>query len=1051
MKRILTILCLYLGFATAAFAQGKTEYTGVVLASDNLEPLPGASLIIGNSSDGVITDLDGKFVLNAKPGKIITVSFVGFTEQTITLSDNRELRILLEPDMNILDESVVVGYGTVRRSEQTTASSGIRAKDMNMTGVTSFEQSLQGKLAGVVVINTEGAPGSAMSMEIRGVSSVSGSSEPLYVIDGMPIESGSDITASQAGRNFTQSLNPLAGLNPNDIESIEVLKDASATAIYGSRGANGVVMITTKSGQEGRARVSANAQFGYSRITKKIEVLSAKEYAEYRNWAQDLTKYSDEMIAGLSDSHTKWQDLIYRLGKTQEYSASVSGGSKKYNYFISGNYLNQEGIIVDSGFSRASARSNFMFELIPGVKLFSKTSLTRSMYDSVTSSTSSGDTKDQGIIKQALRMDPALPFDQSYDADEEGIIDSDGTVRNPYLEATSPTQKTAVNRVTSSLVLEANFLKHFTFKPSFGIDYIVSRADSYYPKDTQQGKATAGNDVGFASIQYAETLKWVSENQLSYSNVFAKKHSFTAMAVVSLERVMKYKDRSSARGFVTDDLLNNVLQNGLSDTYTLNTSKTVSSLMSYTARVNYGFDKRYMLTATVRADGSSKFGVNNKFGIFPSASAAWNIMNEKWAKNAFRKAEINNMRLRLSWGLVGNQGIPVYQSQSTMSLGWYPAGDGNLAAGNSVRLANPDLKWESTEQINVGFDYGMFRDRITLSFNWYRKTTKDLLQSIKIPTSTGFANQYQNRGEIRNSGVELEVAFRPVVSKNFNWSIMANISHNENMITDLGDVTEQFTANLGSGGTVNYTPFIQKVGHSLGTLWGYRTNGIYQTPEDYQDITESTVHGLSTGDTGDVREKKMTGEIWIVDTNGDHKINDDDRVKIGDVNPKLTYGITNVLQYRFLELSVLLTGKYGGDIYNHVFSELESNVGYSNMTREAFFGRWQGEGTSNRYPKLRKITDSRTYYASDLYVEDGSYFRIKNVRLSFNFDKNLFNIKWFPSGSIYFNVDNLLTVTKYRGYDPEVSSFGQSVAYRGIDMGAYPQCRTFSFGINLNL
>lgn len=1049
MKKYLFMLFLVL-LSIQMYAQNRVQYTGTVIAGDNNEPLPGASVTVKNTSTGTVTDIDGRFSIKAAKDAVFVISFIGFETQELTLKSGNDIRIVLQPDMKVLDESVVVGYGTVKKSELTTASSGIRSEDMNMTGVTSFEQSLQGKLSGVVVINTEGAPGSAMSMEVRGVASISGSSEPLYVIDGMPIESGSDMSAAQAGRSFTQSFNPLAGLNPNDIESIEVLKDASATAIYGSRGANGVVMITTKTGKEGKARVSANFQMGYSKITKKIEVLSAKEYAEYRNWAQDTERYSPELIAGMSDSPTKWQDLIYRLGRTQEYSASVSGGSKKFNYMVSGNYMDQEGIIINSGFNRASARGNFMFELLPGVKLYSKNSFNRSEYNSVTSSTSAGDTKQQGIIKQALRMDPAIPFDQAYDPDEEGIIDTDGTVRNPYIEATAPTQNTVTNRLISSLVLDAQLFKHLNFKPSFGIDYTVSRADSYFPKETQQGRSTAGNDVGFASIQYVETMKWVNENQLTYSNVFAGKHSFTATGVVSLERVLRYKDRSSARGFVTDDLLNNVLQNGLSETYALNTNKTVSSLMSYTARVNYGYDSRYMFTATVRADGSSKFGVNNKWGVFPSASAAWNIYKESWVREAFKKANINNMRLRASWGVVGNQAIPAYQSQSTMSLGWYPSSGGMDATAVPVRLANPDLKWESTEQLNIGFDFGMFRDRISLTFNWYRKMTKELLQSIKIPVSTGFASQWQNKGVIKNSGVELEVAIRPVVTKDFNWSIMANFSHNENVILDLGNVTEQFTENLGSGGSVNYSPFIQKVGYSLGTLWGYQTNGIYQTPEDYADIEESTIHGLNAGDNDELRYEKMAGEVWIIDQNGDHKINDDDRVKIGDVNPKLTYGITNVFSWKFLELSVLFTGKVGGDIYNHVFSELEQMVGYNNMTREAFYNRWQGPGTSNTYPKLRKITDPRTYYASSSFVEDGSYFRIKNLRLTFNFDKELFKMKKFPSGSIYFNVDNLLTVTDYRGYDPEVSSFGQSAAKRGIDMGAYPQCRTFSFGVNLN-
>ena len=1048
-KNILTLL-LCLIAPVMAMAQGNFVYSGVVISSDDNEPLPGASVMVKNTTIGAMTDIDGKFELKAPKNAVLEVSFVGFETAEIRPGANRtNITVALNVDQELIEEVVVVGYGTVKASEVTTASSGIHSKDMVTSGVTSFEQSLQGKLSGVVVISTEGAPGSMMSMEIRGVSSISGSSEPLYVIDGMPIESDSGISASYSGRSFTQGLNPLAGLNPNDIVSIEVLKDASATSIYGSKGANGVVMVTTKTGQMGRAKVNASVTYGVSKIAKKIELLSAAEYAEYANWARGTTRYTDEQIAAMTDGPTKWQDLIYRMGQTQEYSANVSGGAKTYNYMVSANYFKQDGIIVSSGYNRASIRSNFMFELYPGVKFYSKTSLTRSFYDSVTSSTSNGDAKNQGVVKQALRMEPSIPFNQAYDPDEAGIVDSDGTVRNPYLEATSPTLNTITNRILSNNYFEIQLFKHLMLKPSFGIDYTVSRSDSFYPKDTQQGKATSSTDVAYASLQYAETMRWINENQLTYSNNFGK-HSLSVTGVASFEKMVRNKSRNSARGFMTEDLLANVIQNGLQETFSISTGKTITSLMSFTARVNYGFNKRYMLTAAARMDGSSKFGANNKWGVFPSCSFAWNAMNEEWMKNALDASRINNLRLRLSWGIVGNQAIPAYQSQSTMDLGWYPNLDGMAATATPVRLANPDLKWESTEQYNVGLDFGIFENRISFTFNYYDKLTRDLLQSIKIPTSSGFASQWQNRGSIRNRGIELEMTLKPVDTKNFKWRIMGNISHNKNTIEDLGGVTEQFTSNLGSGGAVNFTPFIQKVGYSLGTLWGYKVDGIYQTAEDYADIVSSSIHGVNEGDSDEIRYKKLAGEYRIIDRDGNGRIDDDDRMKIGDVNPKLTYGLTTVFSWKFLDLSVLFTGRYGGDIYNQVFQELEWLNGYSNMTREAFYGRWEGPGTSNKYPKLRTVSDSRTYYASSFFVEDGSYFRLKNARLTFNFTKDLFKLKRFPSGSLYVEANNLFTVTKYRGYDPEVSSFGQSTAYRGVDLGAYPQCRSYMVGLNLN-
>lgn len=1051
MKQILLLFAVLLaiGQAEAQKNGNKTTYAGVVISGEDNKPLPGVSVIISNTVIGTQTDAEGKFRFQGPRHSELTVSYLGYETLRVRPTHPLNIRIVLTPDDKLIDEVVVVGYGTVRKSELTTASSGIRSKDLITEGVTSFEQSLQGKLSGLVVTNNEGAPGSSMSMEIRGVASISGSSEPLYVIDGVPMESDEGLNAAQTGRSFTQGLNPMASLNPNDIESIEILKDASATSIYGSRGANGVVLITTKSGREGRATVHASFSMGYSSLVRMIDVLSPVEYAEYRNWAQGSVRYTPELMDKLDDNPHRWQDLIYRTGKTQEYSLSLSGGSKKFNYMFSGNYFDQQGIIINSGFSRASFRSNLSYELIPGVRLLSKTNFSRGVYNQVTSSTSGSDAIAQGVIKQALRMDPAIPVDSNFDPDFEDIVDdTNGMLRNPYIEATEPSLVTATNRITSSLALDAQLAKHLVFRPTVSIDYAVSRADSYYPPTTQQGKPSTGNDGGFASLQYVETQKWLNENQLTYSNTFSGKHAFTATAVMSIEKMIRAQDRSSARGYVTDDLLNNVLQNGLSETFALNTGKIKTSLMSYTARVNYNYDKRYMFTAAVRADGSSKFGKNNRWGVFPSMSAAWNLMNEKSFSDGLARARINNLRLRFSWGVVGNQAIPAYQSQSTISLGWYPASGGNAPTAIATRLANPDLKWESSEQYNLGLDLGVFENRLTLTANFYRKNTRDLLQKIMIPASSGFTSQYQNRGAIRNQGMEFELTARPLETKNFKWNLMANISFNRNEITDLGDVTEQFTSDLGALG---YTPFIQKVGYSLGTLWGYRADGIYQNLDECRDIKSSIRHGLNEGDSDEVRFAKMVGEVRYVDRNGDGDINDDDRMKIGDVNPRYTFGITNSFTWKRLNLSVMVMGRIGGDVFNQIFSELETLSGYSNMTREAFHGRWQGEGTSNTYPKLHDINNQRKRHVSSFFVEDGSYVRIKNVRLTFSFDKKLVGLKWFPSGSVYFNVDNLVTFSDYRGYDPEVSSYGQSAAYRGIDMGAYPQSRTYSFGINFNL
>lgn len=1047
MKQLSIILILLFSSVVLLNAQNN-KVSGTVISADTNEPLMGATVAVKGTTIGVPTDSKGKFSINVAKGGVLEVSYIGYQKHNVTIGNSAIVNIKLAPNTHELEDVVVVGYGTVKKTESTVSSSGIRAADMKLDGTTSFEQSLQGKLSGVMVINTEGAPGSAMSIEVRGVSSVSGSSEPLYVIDGMPINSGADVNADLFGHAGTGSMNALSSINPNDIESIEVLKDAAATAIYGSRGSNGVVLITTKTGKEGKAKVSFNYNHGVSKIIKKIEVLDPYTFAEYTNWARGEAFYSDapgtpahKLMPQEGLSSTKWQDLIYRLAHTNEYALSVSGGSKQMNYMFSGNFYDQNGIVIGSGFKRYSIRSNVGINLTKSIKLTSNTNLTRGEYNSVPSSVKTGDAALRGVVGQALVFNPAAPKDYQPSAEDEDDPKSEEARRNPYLEAIRPTRLTTNNRVTSNLTLDGDIIKNFKFRIMGGIDYNVSRGDTYYTEDTQQGKPSdIGIDRALAGISYVETMKWINENQLTYSNTFNEVHNLTATGVFSLEQNVAKNLNNSIKGFANDDLLNNVLQNGLLETAMLRSGMNKTALMSYTGRVNYNYDRRYLVTLTMRADGSSRFGSNNRYGYFPSFAGAWNIINEPYLKDGLDKIKVSNAKFRASWGIVGNQGIPPYRSQNTLGFGWYPI-DGTLApTAGASRLANPDLRWEETKQTNLGLDLGFFNEKLSFTFNVYRKITTGLLQDVIIPGSVGFTKQYQNSGDILNKGLELEVVAKAINKKNFQWRIMANISFNRNRILSLGDgVTEQFTDNLGTGSTMNFTPFIQKVGLPLGTLWGYKTNGIYQTEKDYEGLDQSLISFLEPGD------------INIVNLNGDRIISDDDRTVIGDVNPKYTFGITNQFTYKRLNLNVLITGKVGGDIYNQMTQSIEWMHGYGNLSKHAWDNRWQGPYSSNTYPKVNKITQVRQYYASDRSVEDGTYVRIKNVRLAFNFDSRLLRLKKFPTGSIFFNVDNVWTFTNYRGYDPEVSSYGQNTAFRGIDIGAYPQCRTYSFGINLNL
>ncbi|GHU99491.1 SusC/RagA family TonB-linked outer membrane protein [Bacteroidia bacterium] len=1065
MKRILLIICVLI-WSISSQAQNTKQnnltYSGTVVDQDDNSPLIGAQLLVEGTLTGTTTDAKGNFSISAPPNATFLISFMGYNQRQMKMAPGSPTTIKLTSSAKTIDDVVVIGYGTARASELTVASSGIRSGDMVTEGNTSFEQGLQGKLSGVVVLNTEGAPGSAISMEIRGVSTITGSTEPLYVIDGLPVENDDNLTATQEGKASTQSLNPMASLNPSDIENIVVLKDAAATSIYGSRGANGVVLITTKSGKIGKAQASVIANYGVSQVMKKLDVLGPHEYAEWRMWATNNPKWkSEEELVALDDNPHRWQDRVYRLGTTREIGANISGGTRQMNYMISGNYFNQQGIVVNSGFERYSFRANLGAELSPSIKMSSRSNFTRGIYNSISSSSRAADINQQGIIKQILRFNPAQDDedDPNYD-----ISDDEDLRRNPYVDATSPTRLTFNDRVTSILTFDFRLAKNLVFKPSAGIDYTVSRAETYYPRNTYQGKQSAGlEDPGMAGLGFVQTMKWSSENQLTYSNTFRKKHALTAMAVVSLEDRQRRNLKATSRGFLNDLLINNAMQNGLASTYTVNSDRVRQALMSYTGRVNYNYDKRYMFTGSVRFDGSTSFGANNRWAVFPAGSFAWNAVNEKFFKSAFHRAQVSNLRMRLSWGLVGNQSIPPNQSKDTYVAGNYPSSGIIMNAVLPTRLANPNLKWETTEQTNLGLDMGFFKERLTLNFNAYYKETRDLLQSIVVPSSTGFTEQYQNSGSIMNKGLEFELTGVPVREKKFQWQISANISFNRNKVLSLGDdINFRLMENLGSGGSVNYSVFAQTVGQPVGIIWGYKTDGVYQRPPDYlpvydplsgerlSGITESDPHGLADGDTGSVRDDKMLGEIIYVDLNGDGVINDDDRTAIGNVNPKFNYGITNTFTYGRFDLTLLVVGVYGNDIYNQVFTDLESlSGGTGNQLRGAFYSAWMGEGTGNYYPKLAKA--ARKYYCTDHAVEDGSFARVKTVRLTFNFDGKLIKLPKFPRGSLYFNINNALIFTRYRGYDPEVSSFGHSAARRGIDMGAYPQSRTFSFGITLNL
>ena len=1048
------VLCLFIacniGMNAQTALKGKV-YDGAMMG----EPLVGASVQVPGTSTGAITDINGDFLFDLPEGKfIVQISMVGYKTQVVNVRDKNFIEVTLQEDQKVMDEVVVVGYGTMKKRDLSGAVSQIKGDDLRAGGAIDIAHGLQGKIAGVQVQQSDGAPGAGTSITVRGANSFTTSSQPLYIVDGVPYNENPNATPASAADNNPQETNPLAFLNPNDIDKIEVLKDASATAIYGSRGANGVVIITTKKGQTGKPKIEFNASFGIQTLVKRIDVLDALTYMRYqKEAAENSNRYEggnykvtpdngswsggiytpgvEDYASGFvttdpetgkvwrADDHTaNWQDEIYRTGTQQDYNISVSGGDDKGWYNFSGNYTQQNGVIKESGFRRYGLSIALARHITDWLEVGTSSHVSQNTTDF--QRTNSGDF---GIIRSSLI------FPVNYGSNEETTNSSSllWLAANPaaYIRG-SKDQVKAINWFSSNYI-EAKILPFLKFRQNIGLGYNDSHRTSFYDSFTGEGKKPTPNGKYGKSSNVWKSL--TLESLLTFDKKWGI-HNINAVAGITFEQG-KW-DNSSTITTNLPSFMNYKSDMGYAlDKAQLSSDQGQQRLESLLGRINYTLLDKYLFTASIRSDGSSKFVTSNKWATFLSGAFAWRASDETFIQdlNIF-----SNLKFRISYGQTGNQGIGSYRTLTILEPANYYFGtlQRGVAQIDWRGEANPNLKWETTNQFNFGIDFGFLDNRLQFVIDYYYKTTRDLLQNVSRPYSSGYGQMLVNSGNVSNEGLEMTLTYDVLRNGPWKWNMNANISFNKNKISGLDG--DQFATSLWS----KYDEmFIQRNGCPMGALYGYVEDGYFDSVAEVLATKQYSTYS-------EAEALKMVGEVKYRDINGDGYIDKNDRTIIGDTNPKAIYGFTNSLSYKNWNLTFMLQGSQGNDILNLNTVDMSlSNVG--NITREAYDNRWTEANMANaKYPRA-SMGDQRSMAISNRYIENGSYLKMKYITLSYDWQRPF---KFVEKLRLSFNATNVFTITKYSWMDPDVNAFGNDASRRGVDSYSYPSARTFTLSLN---
>ena len=1049
MKKLAAMI-LALGLSLAAFAQNITV-SGVVLDASR-QPIVGAFIVEQGTSNGTSAGVDGDFTLRVAPGAVLEVSCIGYVTRTVTVSQDQRLEIILEDDTQMLDETIVVGYGVQKKSVVTASISKVDGDALNKVRASTVNDAIKGKVSGVQITQASGQPGSGSQIKIRGIGSVN-NSDPLYIVDGMPVDGGIDY------------------LNPNDIQSVEILKDAASAAIYGARAANGVVLVTTRNGEKGRASLNYSGSYGWQNPWRKKEVLNATEYMIIMNEARindgGAPLYSPAEIAAAGKG-TDWQDETFNYNAPiTQHQLSVSGGTDKATYFVSLGYFKQDGIVGGnygkSNYDRLSIRSNNTYVPFESKErnFLNKLTLTANIaYSNINSTGITTNSEFGSVLGSAVGFNPSIPVFAS-DAEAArilaehptAIVSADGRVYSlpptGYQELTNPVANLdtpsntyyKTHKIVANFGAELDILPGLKFKTNFGTDLAFWRNRGY---GFEQYKSSMNQTLtSWVNMGMNEGLRWQVENYFSYNKQFGK-HS---IAAVLGQSAMSYsyiyvsgtdynlKETNPAMAYIdsaigsTDDERTSGGTGGYDH----------QRLASYFFRFDYNFDERYMFEFTLRRDGSSRFGPGHKWATFPAVSAGWNVTNEPWFRDG-RPDWFNQLKLRASWGRNGNENIGNFRYASLMDTGqeyYFGIGSapyGNMYSGASpAALANPTIRWEESEQVDVGLDARLFNDRLSFGYDFYNKRTKGMLMDKPIPAYVGQGAPMSNLGDMRNWGHEFEIGWQQQVG-DFHYSINANASLLRNRLINLGNESgEAVYQSNGASGIGDY------VKGSNGMVWPYfygmKTDGIFQNWDEVNNYRDKNGNLM--------QPSAQPGDVRFVDVNGDGFVNDDDRTMIGKGMPDWTAGLTMNADWNGFDATLFFQGSFGNDVFDYC---MRGDIPAQNRPGWVL-DRWIGEGTSNRIPRMTNANPNQNWRSSDLWVKDGSYVRLKTAQLGYTLPEKWTKVVFIKKFRVYVAGENLLTFTKYEGFDPEMASDGYTTI--GVDRGIYPQARTITIGASI--
>ena len=1057
-SRFLTML-LALMVSMASFAQDFSGILGTVI-DENGDPVIGATVVEkAQPQNATITNIDGQFAIKVAEGTSLVISYVGY--QTIEVKAKNLMSVTLKEDAQVLNDVVVIGYGVQKKSVVTAAISKVTGDDLNLTRPSRIEDALKGKVSGVQITQASGQPGSASKFTIRGSGSVN-NSDPLYIVDGMAVEGG------------------ISYLNPVDIASVEILKDAASAAIYGARAANGVVLVTTKSGTSGKTTINYDVSFGWQNPWKKKAVLNAQQYMTIMNEAQvndgNVPRYSADYIASFQGNGTDWQDEVFNYNApVQQHQVSVSGGNDKMNYFLSLGYFDQEGIVGGdydrSNYNRWSLRSNSTYTVFEAnnrtflnkLKVGVNVGYSRAKSSGITTNTEYG-----SILGSALTFSPLQPV---YLSEEEGkallaeqpyAITKNGRVfslpptgfqelTNPVATLNQPAHGyNNEDKFVASFYAELDVLPGLKFKSSYGADLAFWGYDGYGMQDYRG--TMAHTDQSWVSSSMNRGFRWQVENVLTYQKTFAEKHNLTVVLGQSANRYTYRNLSGNDYQLLDTDPLKANIDYAIADRSEERVSGGTggydkASLASYFGRLDYNFDERYMIQFTLRRDGSSVFGTNNKWATFPAVSLGWNVLNEPYLQKV-KPSWFNVMKIRASWGQNGNASIGNFLYMSLMDGGenYYFGGsynpqsqtnDGSMVYGSSPgRVANPDVKWETSEQIDLGVDLRFFDSRLSFSFDYFKKKTKDMLAYMPVPTYIGQSSPMGNLGKMENWGYEFEFGWKDHV-KDFSYYFNGNISILKNKMVDLGNESgETDYEGAGAGGVGTYVH--AKNGDVWPYFYGLKTNGLFQSWDE--------VNSYTNANGGLIQPNAHPGDVRFVDVDGDGSMGSGDRTKIGKGAPDVTFGFTLGAEWKGFDFNAAFQGTLGNDVF-----DFAQRGDVPAMNRPSWImDRWHGEGTSNKIPRMTSANPNGNWQSSDLFIKNGSYMRLKTIQLGYTLPQNLTRVASIQRLRFYVSAENLLTITGYDGFDPELGGGdGASATAMGVDKGIYPQSRTIYVGANI--